>query len=51
MKFKITFSDGAIEEREMSDCSTVEEALNAVAGSTSGVTVEFAEAQPTPTSA
>jgi hypothetical protein len=49
MKFKITFSDGVVEEREMSDCSTAEEALNTVAGSVSGVTVtEVAEAPPEP---
>lgn len=48
MKFKITFSDGAVEEREMSDCSTVEEAMNAVAGSASGVAIEVAEAPPAP---
>jgi hypothetical protein len=49
MKFRITFSDGIVEEREMSDCETVEEALNTVAGSASGVTVtEVTEAPPEP---
>ncbi len=49
MKFHITFSDGATEEREMSDCSTVEQAQNAIAGSVLGVTiVEIAEAPPEP---
>lgn len=44
MKFKITFSNGEVEEREMSDCSTVEQALNTIAGSVPGVTViEVAE--------
>lgn len=41
MKFKITYADGATEEREMSDCETVEQAMNAVAGSTEGVKVEI----------
>ncbi len=49
MKFHITFSDGAVEEREMSDCSTVEQAINAVAGSVPGVAIiEVAEAPPAP---
>jgi hypothetical protein len=39
MKFKITFADKSTEEREMSDCNTVEEALNTVAGSAPGVTI------------
>ena len=52
MKFHITFADGTTEEREMSDCSTVEQATNAVAGSTPGVTItEMVQAAPsTPTS-
>jgi hypothetical protein len=39
MKFLITYVDGSTEEREFSDCTTVDQALNAVAGSIPGVKV------------
>jgi hypothetical protein len=42
MKFTITYADGTTEDREMSDCSTVDAALNAIAGSTPGVQVSAA---------
>lgn len=42
MKFTITHADKSTEDREMSDCNTVEDAHNAVAGSAPGVDVAIA---------
>lgn len=51
-KFKITYTDGKVEEVEQSDCHTVEQMINCRFGSCdiSGVKVELAgEAKEQPT--
>ena len=44
-KFKITYTDGKVEEVEQSDCRTVEQMINCRCGScdTTGVKVELVE--------
>lgn len=44
-KFKITYTDGKVEEVEQSDCRTVEQMINCRFGScdTTGVKVELVE--------